>query len=347
MRYSLYYPSIEFRDPEFLKKSLLVWDKVFRIVPPSYQPNDSPGIILASQAEFVVDIHVDDNDKKITADNFIRFHERIISHDNQLVWPAGLDSESFVRINPEKIEARLLPLFEELNKHFTKDGFMNVPADIVGGYMFYLANSVAKRRDLHLLTDSPDSWVVGTYFSQDGNFSEFVSDDNCDQYMCQCSVDSLLPNNLSEISMDKIFRFCEEHREEKENFRSELEKLRMELARCNNKSHAQYIANDFVLKLNKAKQEYKDSLRILNPKNMYSIFTVGIPASASVMSLFRTPWESLNIAAGVSMGAIAALFSKNMIPHNKGTGSYLVSLDRISSEPTYQLNRAFNEFIND
>ncbi|WP_050570915.1 hypothetical protein [Dickeya zeae] len=349
MRYALYYPSIEFRDTEFLKKSLLIWDKVFRIVPHNYKPQDNPGILLASQEEFVLDINVDEKDKRSTADGFLRFYNRIESSETGLVWPAGLDSESFVRINPEKIEARLLPLFEELNRQYTCNGFMTIPAPLAGGYMFYLANSVAKSRDLHLLTDSPDTWAVGTYFSQNGNFDEFIYNESSDVYMCQCSVNGVMPSNLSDIPMDKLFRFIEEHHDEKENFRIELERLRGEIARCNNKKHAEYIANDFVSNLNRAKREYKDSLRKLNRRNLYNIFTFGVPATASVLSLGigGSIWDPLSIASGVTIGAIASFFSRQMIPRDKGTPSYLVSLESMSSEPTGQLNRIFNEFIND
>lgn len=40
MTRALHYPSIEFQDTEALKRSLLVWDGIHRIVPSGYTPQD-------------------------------------------------------------------------------------------------------------------------------------------------------------------------------------------------------------------------------------------------------------------------------------------------------------------
>ena len=38
--YTLYYPTIEFRDKEWLWNACLLWDKIYRIVPQDYRPDD-------------------------------------------------------------------------------------------------------------------------------------------------------------------------------------------------------------------------------------------------------------------------------------------------------------------
>ena len=37
---TLYYPTIEFANKEWLWNACLLWDKVYRIVPEGYIPND-------------------------------------------------------------------------------------------------------------------------------------------------------------------------------------------------------------------------------------------------------------------------------------------------------------------
>jgi hypothetical protein len=37
----LYYPTIEFQSDTWLKAAICVWEKIYRIVPPSYKPHDS------------------------------------------------------------------------------------------------------------------------------------------------------------------------------------------------------------------------------------------------------------------------------------------------------------------
>jgi hypothetical protein len=43
----LYYPTIEFYDEVWLKTSLCLWDKIYRIVPDSYKPKDSDEVKTA------------------------------------------------------------------------------------------------------------------------------------------------------------------------------------------------------------------------------------------------------------------------------------------------------------
>jgi hypothetical protein len=350
LRYSLYYPSIEFRDVDFLKKSLLVWDRVFRIVPPTYDPSDPSSIREAVSEGLVVDLNVDEHEKSKAAKGFLDFYHlrRGIS---SLTWPAGLDCPSFVRIDPEKIEARLLPLFEQLSMHYAGDRFFHVPPDLAGGYMFYLANSVAKRRDLQLITDSPDTWVVGSYFAHAGNFNEQVYQDNGDAFLCNLAITDLLPDRLDDVSMEDVIRFVEKHRDERVAFQDELERFRMELSRCNNKEHAYYIVNDFVGRLQRAKEDYRKAIAPFSKREICSIFSGGLSATLGLLSLPMTgvgdPYDPVRLGVGLLIGAVSALATRELIPIDKGGASYLISLEHLSSTPSFQLHRKFEEFIND
>lgn len=351
MNYALYYPSIEFRNPDFLKRSLLVWDRVFRIVPNSYNPNDDASIITAISEKVVIDLRIDEHEKAKAAEGFLDFYRIRQNPACRLSLPAGLDSETFVRINPEKIEARLLPLFEELSRSLTRDGFLQIPADLAGGYMFYLAEAVAKQRSLQMLTDSPDTWAVGTYFAQAGNFDEYVYKEKADAYLCNMAVTDLLPDQLSHLSIDDVLRFVEKHREERAVFQQELEKLRLEISRCNNKEHARYIVNDFVSSFKKAKDEYRSAIGAFSKRELCSVFSSGVPTTLSVLSLpvFNggNPYDPMHISVGLLFGAVSALATRTMIPVDKGRASYLVSVDRFSANPVVQLHRTFEEFVND
>lgn len=350
MKYGLYYPNIEFRDIDYIKRSLLVWDRIFRIVPPSYTPYDDAEIDTAISQGTIVNLTVDEYEKSKTAHEFLEFY-RLRKQSPMLGWPAGMDSSTFVNINPEKIEARLLPLFEMLSKQINKDGFMEIPAEIAGGYMFYLANNVAKQRNLQLMTDSPDSWVAGSYFAHNGNFSDEVYKENGNAYLCNLAITDLLPDRLDHLSIDQILSFVEKHKDERSEFQNELEKFRMEVSRCNNKEHAKYIANDFKKDLEKAKNEYKKSIRFFSKRDLCSIFSGGVSTTLSVLSLplapGASPYDPIHLGAGLLFGAVSALAARSLIPENKGTASYLISLDKLSNTPSYQLYRTFHEFVND
>jgi hypothetical protein len=349
MSHVLYYPTIEFQSIETLKRALLVWDRVFRIVPSLYHPRDSVEVNEAKGADRVIDFAVDDSEKSRAAKGFLDFYAVRRKH-RRLTWPAGLDSESFVRINPEKIDAKLLPLFEQLASRLNKEGFLEIPPDLAGGYMFFLANAIAKRRSLGLLTDSADCWTVGSYFAQEGNFSEQVYDEKAGAYLCNLAVEKLLPDHLDHIGMDQLLRFCEKHTGERTAFQDHLNKLRSEIARCNSKQHAKYIVGDFVNRFDRAREDYRKEICAFSKREICSIFSVGLPTSISILSLAPAasdPYDALRLGTALLIGAVSALAARNLIPRNKGVPSYLVSLEELGRTPHYPLHRKFEEFVND
>ena len=69
----LYFPSIEFYDNSWLKGALCHWDKIYRIVPPSYAPRDSDEVKEAVDAGLVESINLNEADLSDTADKFTDF----------------------------------------------------------------------------------------------------------------------------------------------------------------------------------------------------------------------------------------------------------------------------------
>ncbi|WP_442783884.1 hypothetical protein [Collimonas fungivorans] len=353
MPHALYYPTIEFQDQEFLKKSILVWDRIFRIVPPSYLPNDDEDIKEAASAGVIENLNIDAIEKSNAAQGFLDFYHLRQSENTRLSWPAGFSSSSFARLNMGKIDAKLLPLFEELSRRVASDGFLEIPGELAGGYMFYLATAVAERRNIHLLTDSPESWTVGSYFAQKGNFNdeEYLSSANA--YLCNLAVDDLLPDTLREIPMEAVLRFVEKHADERRVFQQELDALKNEISKCNNKQHAEYIVRDFIKKFERAKSEYKKVIAPFSKREFCSIFSGGLAATMGLLALplaggaTGDPYDAVRLSSGLLIGAVAALATREMIPLNKGVGSYLVSAEKMGSAPNWRLHRDFHEFIND
>lgn len=351
MAHALYYPTIEFNDEDALKRSLLLWDRVFRIVPAGYSPSDSSAVREAVTANVVEDLHLDAEEKAKAAHQFLDFYAEREDPRSRLVWPAGFSSESFTRLNPEKIDAKLLPLFEQLARRLTADGFLEIPHELAGGYMFYLAKVVAERRSLELLTDTSDCWTVGTYFAHQGAFTEQVHDDGADAYLANFAVDDLLPETLDGVSIEAILRFREKSHEQRAGFQMELAKLRGEISRCNNKQHARYIVSDFIKKFERAKDDYRESLRFFRKTDVCSIFSVGMPVGLSIVALpadvGADPYSALRIGAGMLLGAVSALAAREMGDKKKTVASYLVDAERLSRTPNWMLSRKFEEFMND
>jgi len=351
MAQALHYPSIEFTDLDAVKRALLVWDRIHRIVPEGYQPNDSSEIVTAVQCDAIMNLSVDAHEKSAAAQRFLDFHYLRNNPNVSLTWPAGFSTETFTRINPEKIDAKLLPLFEQLARRLTADGFLEVPHELAGGYMFYLATSVAERRTLNLTTDSSDYWAVGTYFANDGCFTDLVYDEHADSYLANLAIDDLLPKDLASVDLEKLLRFREETVELRNDFQHELELLRLEISRCNNKEHARYIVGDFVKRFEKAKDEYRKTMTFFRKADVCSLFSVGLPVSATMVALPTVgggdPYDPVRIGIGLLLGAVSALATREMGHKPKSIASYLVDAEHLTKTPSFLLHRKFEEFIND
>lgn len=351
MSQALHYPTIEFHDHDAFKRSLLVWDRVHRIVPNGYRPDDHPEVAVAVEAGVVHNLIVGEEEKSKAAHRFLDFFAARESTKTMLTWPAGFSTETFTRINPDKIDAKLLPLFEQLSRRMSADGFLEVPHEHAGGYMFYLAAAVAEERALDLTTDSSDYWAVGTYFANEGCFTESIFDDEADTYLANLAIDDLLPEDLHLVSIDKILRFREETNELRVAFQRELKALREEISRCNNKQHARYIVEDFVKRFESAKADYRASIGFFRKDGICSIFSVGLSAAAGFIA-FPTPpgsdpFDPVRISAGLLLGAVSALATREMGRKPKSIASFLVDAERLTRTPSWLLHRKFKEFIND
>lgn len=351
MSHALHYPTIEFNDLDALKRSLLVWDRIHRIVPNGYIPEDQAEVVTAVSAGAVQNLTIDDAEKSKAAHRFLDFYALRESTDTRLVWPAGFSTETFTRINPDKIDAKLLPLFEQLARRLSADGFLEVPHEHAGGYMFYLATAVAQHRALELTTDSSDYWAVGTYFANEGCFTEHLYDEHADAYLANLAIDDLLPNDLASVHIDSILRFREDTVELRNAFQRELKLLQEEISRCNNKKHARYIVEDFIKRFQRAKAEYRASLSFFRKSDVCSIFSVGLPVAASIIALPTfaggDPYTPVRLGVGALIGAVSALATREMGHKHKSVGSFLVDAERLTRTPNWLLHRKFEEFIND
>ncbi len=103
----LYFPSIEFASDEWVKSSLLFWDRIYRIVPKDYEPNDSKTVQEAINCGLIRNISLEKKDLSKTADQFLKFCDKLP------FIPAGLEKKP-EKIHIDKIDKRLYPDLEKI-----------------------------------------------------------------------------------------------------------------------------------------------------------------------------------------------------------------------------------------
>jgi hypothetical protein len=114
----LYYPYFDFTFDESVKKALLYWDKIYRIVPKDFQVNDSPEIKLLVDEGLVCDLNIHQSDKENAADRFIELRNN---------WPSYVRDGNFEFIHTSKIDSKLLQKFQEMmTSESSKLGFVEI-----------------------------------------------------------------------------------------------------------------------------------------------------------------------------------------------------------------------------
>jgi hypothetical protein len=347
---ALYFPHIEIPNTSWLKSSLLFWDNIYRIVPRSYVPADDAAIRMAADSGLIRPVNLEPADVTGILDSFRYFLQTVP------FVPAGLDDAETALLHPEKIDAKLYPLLEQYAKGGIKGDWLELPSDLVRGYMFFLSTHVAKRRQLERCTDDEMAFAVGGYFSENANFSEVLYAPESPGFYSSLLFNDLLPINLDDIPMAKIVQTAQDTRDERAEFRAELNRFTTALCHCESKDHAETVINDYKRDLLAAKSKLKASQGFLGEHERGSLLTMGIPvaltAYGSILAAGADPFSLHTLAPSVLIGAVAAYadFKKARSSDKNPYGiGYLLSLERrFSGTGTFPaLDRYMEEFVND
>lgn len=345
----LYYPTIEIRDEEWLKSSLLIWDKVYRIVPKNYMPADSDEIKRAIDNDLIRSIVLEDHDVKGVTENFTDFM------DSLPFTPAGLEESDSSFVHPEKIDANLYPLLDAFSRGYTEDGWLELPSEVARGYMYFLAQVVAERRLLERGTNDPYNFAIGAYFSELANFDEYIYNEEAAGYYSSLIINDIVPRDLSSVPMDIIAKAVITSRDEKVRFREELLRFSEQLHLCESAEHAHTIFTDYKNDLMRAKGDLRASQGFINKGAVGSLFAMGTPTSLTAFGAMATvadPFSLTALSSSLLIGAIASYvdYKRTSSPANNPVGaSYLISLDKKFSGTNYYpaFDRHLEEFIND
>lgn len=343
----LYGPSIEFRNEEWVKCGLLLWDSIYRIVPSSCTPHDGPAVKLARDAGLVRNIRLEPEDLRLTYSDFQGFLEGLP------FLPAGLESEGTDRVHAEKIDSRLYPALEAMAVRADPDGFLRLPTALARGYMMYLAKAVSERRNLATATDDLDEWSIMPYFKEDANFSEYLYNRDAQAFYSFVIFKDILPQ-LESVDAKAVIDFAATRRDEKAQLREVLQKFSTSIGLCTSPSHAADLIADYETQMKQAKDEFKKSMGFYDEEQGHSLLTLGLPLAATVYGCFggSDPFNLLRISSAICVGAIAAYADYNKVKNRKreqSYASYLVEIERdLKGESRAPIaDRIFEEFVND
>ena len=344
----LYYPHIEFQNEAWVKSRLLLWDHVYRIVPEGYSPNDSDEIKALVDEDLVRDIKLDDKDREDTFEEFLKLCDRI---ENRM--PAGLIPSYEDRIHPGKIDNRLYPFLDLIGEHFIdEDNWLHLSKELARGYMFKLSQVVARIRNLNRGTDDLDAWSINPYFSENANFGDFLQDPTAKGFFCSVTLEDIVPQNIGEVSARELVTFVNKRKDERKLLREKFDDFTNHLAKISNIQHAGQVNEDFVKELLDSKEQYKKSMDRWRDIKCLPI-TTGVPVSLTALGTFAAlmeePFGIASIAGSLTIGAICSYVDFYRAKKNRDPSyaSYLISVDKLCKNVTWQSYIRLEEFIND
>jgi hypothetical protein len=308
----LYYPTIEFQTDAWLKAAICVWEKVYRIVPPSYKPHDSDEVKEAIDAGLVESIQLEKGDLAGAAADFQSFMNKADTFPASL---SGYDNID-IRIHSEKIDAKLLPLFESLASKIDPEGFLSVSEQVANAYMLYLATNIAGRRKIGKATDDENVFSVDSYFQFDGNFNEYIFDESQAEVAATVVLPQLLPGGLETDSMKRVLDFRDRYAEARGTYRESVLNLAALLTTVESSSHLRAIIEDFKRKLTAAKLSPVGKATATISEHKYAALAIGLPIAASAfLNGEKINWSVA--LGGIGIGIIATMADANRSKRSK------------------------------
>ncbi|MBN1064286.1 hypothetical protein [Clostridium botulinum] len=336
--FTLYYPTIEFRNPMWLWSAALLWDNVYRIVPSGYNPSDSENIReLIENGGFVKAI-----DPKQYSENSIEGFMAFIN-DKKKAWACALESaryhnKEYIKVHKDKVDVKLRNMI--LAKGKSNSEWLDVNEDIASLYMLYLAGVIAENNNLILSTDSSEAWCGRNFFQYEGNIdSEYQEGDLT--ALGAVTISEIIPNSIINLTPKELIKFRNNSHDERKNFYESIKELNNALSNCCDKQIIGDILNAHIDKIKKSKGEYRKRMRDIKVSGFLGVKTAVIPMAITVMESIKTipePMKNQLSLLGVGIGVAGACFdiSKSIVKEKKNYEcNYLLELQRRVINPNF------------
>lgn len=345
----LYYPSIELRNENWVKRSLLYWDRICRIVPEGYMPNDSDFIKTLKDNYLIKDIRVSESQKINTAYDFGKFLKK--HNAAGLTFDIEDNDDHNYRLHKDKVYYKLWDIFQKSGVTTIGGEWLTLPKEAIGYYMLFLANAIARSRRIVTGTDDQQCWCVTPYFTERGNFDEFVYNPEAEGLYCQLILDDILPSDVTNLTSADIIKFCNTRNDEKIFLREKINEVLSRLQSVTDREQIESDMSDLLNEIEHAKTEYKRSREFAHSGMPETALAVGVPVALTAISVAGANlYNPISLGASLTLGAIAAIkdYSKIKRERDKSYESYLVGIsDTISRRLPIESHIEFEEFMND
>ena len=332
------------------------YQKIYRIIPPSYDPLDSNDIREAIDAGYIEQINLNKADLSQTAKNFKDFWESLP------FVPAALEGtdDTEARLHPEKVDARIRPILESLAKRIDSEGWLRLSPEIANAYMLFLSEKISRRRQIPKLTDNPDMFAIMHYFANDGNIDEFLVNDEAREVTTTVVLGTILPSGVAEMPMRDVLRFRDQFKPYREDFRHSVMTFTQKVSEIEDKEFAQAAIASFQQELAVTRRSLLKAISKSGRKALSATLSIGLPTTLTAIGALAAggsdPFSFSQIGTAGLIGAIATIADLGKSRRQKWSSNeslYYMQLHNVARSgnnlrvriPSY--HAILNEFIND
>lgn len=266
-RIGLYYPFIRFRDDNWVKLAALYWARVGRIVPPGYEPQDSP-VVKALGEDFVLNVR-----PTRAAHSLARlFLEVLATHGEKLRIAYGVDQAHAWKPDPvtaqrmgsaqvpvdgvdtafaylhtgklaPKLRAELVDAGLAVPSRGGDDAWIGVHPRVAHTYMTVLADGIANGPSgpqYFPVTDDAMDHVAVSGWTVDRLSAALLDEPSLaengeqqreiDVALAFVAIKTVVPKDLSSVPIDRIIEVREKYRDEMVHFITQVESIGNDLA---------------------------------------------------------------------------------------------------------------------
>ena len=316
---ALYYPNIDFLDPGWVKGMALFYENIYRIVPNNVIPDD-PEELQPLLEDPAIGRIIDPSKYSVSAsENFI---------NDKSSWKAAAFEcndaeqveETLLRIHSAKIDKQVKDLFNSLGYENMKDDWHYVPTELASHFMLYLANEIAKKNQLNLITQNWAPWTATSYYNLDGCLEDYIplyeqdnkySDDPFALFSLM--IGEITPININEIPCEKLLDFRIKRKDEIKRFRKTIYALYCELQKLEDPILRQDTINSKIKDLIKAKEDYHKCADVIKAQGWFGVSFMGVSAPVTLGTLFNIPSASI-VTLGITALALGGIFNIQTFP---------------------------------
>lgn len=317
----LYFPYIHLRDETWLKVAALYYDHVLRIVPHNVQPDDSTAVnVLKGQLGLIQEVEPDLEPEEIAAD-FLAFARKNFSYPAHVPVQQRrprLSKEKLLnfRIHISKFTAATIYALAEMGlaenpARLMNKEWVNLDPRAAAVYMTFLAERIAERRGVPLVTDDSRFQSLVNYFELDRKDPEdnsaWMPHFGRPSYaLASVAIKAAIPRDFSTVSIERIVEFRKSHESERRRFYKAVEELTAQIPPI---ADQQALANCI--------EHHSLQIRDAADDLSRAMTSFGITAATGLLGISLPPWLATEVQRNVApvtlvAGAVSAYVALNL-----------------------------------